>query len=297
MIEVIKTIRRDWKINDTKRDEGLSTPPEIKRFDNICYASDTKWQTLDVYRPKDAQGKLPVLVSVHGGAWVYGDKELYQYYCMDLARRGFAVVNFTYRLCPEFKFPAPLEDTNFVFGWLLQHADEYGFDTDNVFAMGDSAGAHLLGLYLCILGNPEYAANYPFTSPKGLCIKAAILNCGVYDVISHVQEDQDMHAIMQEFLPNKCTRQEQELISMNRHVTHALPPLFITSSTDDFLKNQVPYIVPELCKNNVPFTLKFYAADKAGEPLLHDFQVTIRKTESVRCNNEECDFLRSFVAN
>ena len=63
-----------------------------------------KWQKLDVYRQKDATGKLPVIVSVHGGGWVYGDKERYQFYCMDLAERGFAVVNFSYRLAPEYKF-------------------------------------------------------------------------------------------------------------------------------------------------------------------------------------------------
>ncbi|MFR5151238.1 MAG: carboxylesterase family protein [Ruminococcus sp.] len=59
---------------------------------------------LDVYRPKQAQGEdLPVIISVHGGAWMYGDKERYQYYCMSLAQRGFAVVNFTYRLAHESK--------------------------------------------------------------------------------------------------------------------------------------------------------------------------------------------------
>lgn len=102
--------------------------------------------SLDVYRPKatNIEEKLPVIVSVHGGGWVYGDKEGYQYYCMSLAQRGFAVVNFSYRLAPESKFPASIIDTNLVFGWILDHAEEYGFDTENIFAVGDSAGAHML---------------------------------------------------------------------------------------------------------------------------------------------------------
>ena len=54
---------------------------------------------LDVYRPKlNIKGKLPVIMSVHGGGWVYGDKDVYQWYCMNLAQRGFAVVNYSYRL-------------------------------------------------------------------------------------------------------------------------------------------------------------------------------------------------------
>ena len=98
---------------------------------DIVYGTDPKRQALDVYRPRAAEGKLPVIVSIHGGGWVYGDKERYQYYCMSLAQRGFAVVNFTYRLAPKFKFPASLEDTNLVFRWVLDHASEYGFDNDH----------------------------------------------------------------------------------------------------------------------------------------------------------------------
>lgn len=45
----------------------------ILRYDDIPYGTESKWQRLDVYRPKKVNGKLPVIVSVHGGGWVYGD--------------------------------------------------------------------------------------------------------------------------------------------------------------------------------------------------------------------------------
>ena len=92
--------------NDRKRDEGLTAPEEIFRFDNIPYGPDPWWHLLDIYRPRDAEGKIPVIIDVHGGGWVYGDKVLYSHYCMDMARRGFAVVNFNYRLAPRHRFPA-----------------------------------------------------------------------------------------------------------------------------------------------------------------------------------------------
>ena len=95
--------------NDRKRDEGLTTPEEILRFDNISYGPDPWWHLLDIYRPKASEGKLPVIIDVHGGGWVYGDKNLYSHYCMDLSRRGFAVVNFNYRLAPRHRFPAGTE--------------------------------------------------------------------------------------------------------------------------------------------------------------------------------------------
>ena len=84
-------LRASFKISDTIRDRGLQAPKDIVRFDNLPYGTDPRWQTLDVYRPKNAGGTaLPVIVSVHGGGWVYGDKNLYQYYCMSLAQHGFA---------------------------------------------------------------------------------------------------------------------------------------------------------------------------------------------------------------
>ena len=116
---VVAKIREEFGASDAKRDAGLTTPSDIQRFDNICYGKDPVWQSLDLYRPKSMdEKKLPVIVSVHGGAWVYGTKEVYQFYCMRLAQFGFAVVNFNYRLAPENKFPSSLEDTNLVFQWI-----------------------------------------------------------------------------------------------------------------------------------------------------------------------------------
>ena len=106
MSELSDKIRSEFKKADDERDALMNTPEDIERWDNIVYGHDDReMQRLDVYRPKQAQGEdLPIIISVHGGAWMYGDKERYQYYCMSLAQRGFAVVNFTYRLAPESKF-------------------------------------------------------------------------------------------------------------------------------------------------------------------------------------------------
>ena len=87
-------IRRMFSEGDDARDAGLTTPDSIIRYNDISYGPHGKWNRLDIYRPKEAgNAGLPIIVSVHGGGWVYGDKERYQFYCMDLARRGFAVVN------------------------------------------------------------------------------------------------------------------------------------------------------------------------------------------------------------
>ena len=61
-------IRQAFGDGDTLRDKGLSTPPDVERFDNIVYGPDKEWNVLDVYRPRASKGKvLSVIVSVHGG--------------------------------------------------------------------------------------------------------------------------------------------------------------------------------------------------------------------------------------
>lgn len=168
MSQASEMVRTEFKKGDDLRDAGLTTPANIIRFDDIPYGPDPAQQSLDVYRPRSGDGKkLPVIVSVHGGGWVYGDKERYQYYCMSPAQRGFAVVNFTYRLAPENKFPASLEDTNSVFTWVLANGEAYGFDTGHVFAVGDSAGAHIQYLHESFLCRPVSVPAAPGLPARG----------------------------------------------------------------------------------------------------------------------------------
>ena len=66
-------VRKTFAVGDMIRDAGLTTPDDIQRFDNIVYGEDKVWQSLDVYRPKaiSIEEKLAVIVSVHGGGWVW----------------------------------------------------------------------------------------------------------------------------------------------------------------------------------------------------------------------------------
>lgn len=295
MSKASNTMRREWKINDAKRDAGLTTPDDIQRFDDIQYGPDPVQNKLDVYRPKNAQGKIPVIVSVHGGGWVYGDKELYQFYGMTLAQRGFAVVNFTYRLAPEAKFPAPLEDTNNVISWMYENQEEYGLDMDHVFMVGDSAGGHLCGLYSAICTNPEYAVNYTFKVPNGFVPQAVALNCGAYNPLSEVgvlgdEQDQEL---MGDFLPEKGSAKERALINVTDHVTEKFPPVYLMTCVGDFCRPQAPLLETVLKKNGVYYEFKTYGTEENS--LYHVFHLTMQEPEGQKCNDEECDFFRKMM--
>ena len=288
---VSKFICWKFKRSDDKRDAGLKTPAEVQRIDNIQYGDDEKWNVLDVYRPRGVTGKLPVIVSVHGGGWVYGDKERYQYYCMSLVQHGFAVVNFTYRLAPKHKHPSSLEDTNNVFKWVIRNSNKYGFDAGNIFAVGDSAGAHLLGLFCCLCTNEEYARSLPFKAPEGFKPKAVALNCGVYHM--EAQKGGLTSILMKDFLPQKGTEEEMKAISVTEHLNSAFPPAFVMTAEGDFLKEAALPLVNQLKDLGVEAEYHYYG-DK-DHVLGHVFHCNMKLEEAALCNKDECEFFRRFI--
>lgn len=296
MSETSEFVRKAFGESDSKRDEGLTTPEDVERFDNIVYGIDSKWQILDVYRPKKEAGKiLPVIVSIHGGGWVYGDKEVYQFYCMSLAQQGFAVVNYTYRLAPEYKFPASIEDANMVFEWVMNNADKYGFDTDNIFAVGDSVGANQLGLYAAICTNKQYASKYDFKVPKNFALKAIALNCGVYliDMEDNPHDPASIAKLVAEYLP-EVTEEKVKMLNVVDYITPAYPPTFFMTSNGDFLSKQAVYLEEKLIMNKIPHEFHFYGDSK--QELFHVFHCNIRLEAASICNREECDFFKKHAA-
>ena len=279
--------RKHCRKSDAARDAGLTTPEDVVRYDDIRYGTDRKWQTLDVYRPKAAEGKqLPVIVSIHGGGWVYGDKEVYQFYCMSLAQRGFAVVNFNYRLAPKHKLPAALEDTNSVFSWVKYNAGRYGFDMDRVICIGDSAGAQGAAMYACILTNPEYAKRFSFETPEKMSIKALGLACGLYDVRD--RKPCDRRNGYRGVLKGNGTAEELETLSPAAFVTPAFPPCFVFTAVGDFLLDQPAKLTTRLDECGVDYESKVYGS--TDDPLGHVFHCNVRSEAAKQANDDQCAF-------
>lgn len=296
MSETSKQMRAEWSVNDAKRDAGLTTPETVERFDDLLYGPDAVWNRLDVYRPKKERGnRLPVIVSIHGGGWVYGDKELYQFYCMSLAERGFAVVNFTYRLAPESKFPAQLEDANLVMRWVHENSETYLFDLDNIFMVGDSAGAHLLGLYTAVCTCPEYAARYEFKAPEGFVPRALGLNCGAYEPLSgDAHEGEGMNRdLMGDLLPEKGSERERRLVNVTEHVNGSWPPVYLMTAVGDFCLDQAPKLKEKLVEAGVP--CEYHVYGDREHPLYHVFHLTVQEAEGRQCNDQECEFFRRMM--
>ena len=211
-------VRKLFGTNDKVRDEGLTEPENIVKIKDLAYGNDPE-QVLDLYYPSGTGSALPAIVSVHGGGYVYGDKDLYRFYCMSLAQRGFAVVNFSYRLAPGYRFPAQLNDVNAVMQFARSHAEEYFIDPHNIFFVGDSAGAQMASQYLAAVTNPAYASLLGLEIPK-FDVRACALNCGFYIPDPH-QDRMLMKCYLED--PSQVKTEEMDVIA---HITSAFPPGF-----------------------------------------------------------------------
>jgi acetyl esterase len=105
-----------------------------------------------VYRPATEDGPLPVVVFFHGGGWVVCSLETHDPYCRALAQEaGVVVVSVDYRLAPEHKFPAGVEDCLAATEWVPAHGAELRVDGSRVFVAGDSAGGTLAAVVALLL--------------------------------------------------------------------------------------------------------------------------------------------------
>lgn len=77
-MEEVLEMRRTCKKSDDARDAGLPREvPGVRRIDDLSYGPDPKWHLLDLYLPENVEGKIPVIINVHGGGYCYGTKETY----------------------------------------------------------------------------------------------------------------------------------------------------------------------------------------------------------------------------
>ena len=125
---------------------------------DVAYAPMSEAQTLDLYLPDAATSPLPLVVFIHGGAWMAGDKrnEVAASVIPVFLDEGYAVASINYRLSGEAIFPAQLLDVKAAIRWLRANVATYGIDPDRIAALGESAGAHLAALLGTSAGVAEF---------------------------------------------------------------------------------------------------------------------------------------------
>ena len=142
-------------------------PASTTMFKNIAYANDTlKKHLLDIYLPAGAKENLPLVVWIHGGAWMLNDKYADMGYMKNTVRgfidSGYALASIDYRWSTQAVFPAQIQDCNQAIEFLYQHAVQYKIDKNKIAVIGFSAGGHLASL-LALSNNNAVKEFYPAT--------------------------------------------------------------------------------------------------------------------------------------
>jgi triacylglycerol lipase len=160
---------------------GIDPATRVTR--NLAYGSDPR-NRLDLF-VRDGAAKAPVLVFLHGGGFVMGDKHtegspFYSNVGEFAARMGWVGVPMTYRLAPANKFPSGPEDIAAAIGWLRENVAQYGGDPDRIVLSGQSAGAaHVAG----------YVAHKRFHVAERGGIAGAVMMSGIYDTLATTPND------------------------------------------------------------------------------------------------------------
>lgn len=152
-------------------------PAMVRVVRDLAYGSNER-QRLDVYTPAAGyEPKRPILIYVHGGGFVAGDKHsegspFFSNIGQWAVQNGYNCITMTYRLAPQHQWPSGVEDLNLLLRFIRHEGNEHGLDSDFIFLMGQSAGAAHAASYVA---HPEIHA------PFGHGLSGLILLSGLYD--------------------------------------------------------------------------------------------------------------------
>ncbi len=139
-------IRKEY-LGDTKSPLTQNRAFDVQVVSDQHYSAATEGDKnlLDLYLPRGRAG-FPVLLFVHGGSWIQGSKDDFRSQGITFAGHGVGLAVVDYRLSPEFRHPAHIQDVARAFAWVRANIAKYGGHPDELFVGGHSAGGHLAAL-------------------------------------------------------------------------------------------------------------------------------------------------------
>lgn len=276
-----------------------------KKFPNVTYVKDF-FVGEDVYRSFDiaydpsrmAEEKLPLLVNIHGGGFVKGDKKHRRSLSCWFADKGYFVLNVNYRLAPANPFPSALQDIFASVAEFEKHAEEFNVDLERVVFSGDSAGAYYAAACYAALKDDRLYSGLELPAVH-VTARGLVAFSGLYDARRAFGGKYPFGLGLKlgsQFLGYRLTAGLKELgenkfgeyISPSDFINDSWDKVFISSANHDiFLKGQGEAMLESLTAAGVP-----YEADMAAELTSnHCYSLLFYKKSASRCMNMVADYL------
>ena len=269
--------------NAKKREENNSAPPLMRNIraedqdrplpgdlagqQDIPYGDPGSGLFADVVYPQNRETKtLPVVVFVHGGALVTGDRKSNRVFCQEFARRGFAVYSVEYRLIDRADAFGMVSDLCAALAMVKATAERFGGDPGRVALCGESAGAFLV-LYAAAAGGSEAFRRLLGCGEYGLAISRLILLSGMI----YTAANDPVGLVYRKTLYRGKSRDREfmgRIAPDNPELMAVLPPIFLVSSNADFLRGNTLNYAKALERNRHEYKLVY---DLENTELTHAF--------------------------
>lgn len=293
--KVFAAFWQNTKRMDDKRIATLTFPEDLTEITDIPYLDDGhKHHLLDVYYPEGTKDtdRLPVIIDIHGGGWMYGDKELNKLYCLTLAQKGYVVFNMSYRLYPEVNVHKQLSDISYCLKWINENLSRFPCDESNIFLTGDSAGG-MLAAFTAMLSESEFLRDVYDTVDFSLKFNAVALTSPV----PRMNGEFPMSFYTRVML-GKGYEKEKWASYVNLEALldkGSMPPTFMLTSSGDFLARKETRFAAEIFKEKGIDCQLMDFEKFNGKDLPHVFPVIYpHNEESQRAIDEMLRFFRKY---
>lgn len=249
-------------IRAEKQDRPL--PGDLGEQQDIPFGDPKNELFADVVYPRSRETEaLPVMVFVHGGALVSGDRKTNRVFCQELARRGFIVYSVEYRLIDRADVCGMVSDVCAALNMVRATATRFGGDPGRVSLCGESAGA-FLAIYAAAAGKSERLRRTFGCTAHGLELSRLILISGMI----YTTGSDPIGLLYKKTLYPQKTRDMAHLAPDDPEIISLLPPILLVSSKADFLRGNTLNYAKALAQNGHKHKLLYYSENKA---LTHAF--------------------------
>lgn len=302
-----KIMQKSWKTvekADAERIVRQHRVQGVSHENDISYLSDgNPLHQLNMYYPEklkwNRENRLPVIIDIHGGGLMYGDKELNRNYCEYLASKGFAVMGMSYRLLPETDLQGIVQDVFASVHWLEHFGEDRCLDLNRIYLTGDSAGGHLASLVICIQNSKKLQDIYQVTPFSFEFAGTAICNgvCEMHDYFNYEKKlNEKIDKEIVSMICGKAGAKAPWAAYMNfsqclEEVDKTkLPKLMVIGSESDSFYRQTKWILQNLEKYQLPSHNLIWKKED-GVHLDHVFQVSHWEwKESLKTNDQMIEF-------